>query len=559
MGVGGVMFAKTPRAFASAAESARNVRLPTVEDIIGPAGPGGVIRSKAVGYDSESGVMSFGGSNPEKAGIIESTGSITKTESPISRISQSPTETLVAKQAFENRRASYIRSQETPVGTDIVTNAYKLSRKEGDPISDIIAKQAFERRTEAAVRNLNNAGKTDVVTRAYEMSRKEPAVAPWERDTIPTSFDLKTLKVGRSSEFKSPGVSGTQQPASESLAVARDLLSRVPEPSNTLPEPAIQSWERAELLKKLYPEEYGGSTSFGEIVVEPKNIFKFGGYSDSKPILESKLLEPQKQPESTTVSRPTTLPYKDAINVERLNKLLPKEKELNIPTESELQSVSLRENIGKGYDWNKARKMGTVGESTSTTPEVLLQLQPRVSPASKARAYAEVSPYTSIPSNLELSAINERTQVASSRKTAVESVTATSLISDALSDIKPITQTKTNPVTELAYDRITMPDAATETITTEDLFRLPQPQQSPMALEQPLFETTWSPEPFTGFPPARGSTGGKIPPPFTGIPSPSGGGGAGGVKDPFRKIQREILYIGPRSYGPKRTTKKRKK
>ena len=280
---------------------------------------------------------------------------------------------------------------------------------------------------------------------------------------------------------------------------------------------------------------------------------KFGGYSDSKPILESKLLERQKQPESTTVSRPTTLPYKDAINVEQLNKLLPKEKELNIPTESELQSASLRENIGKGYDWNKARKMGAVGKSTSSAPEVLLQLQSRVSSTSKARAYAEVSHYTSVASELELSAMNERSQrvgIASDARSSIDTkaIVMADLGASPFSKIETRTILDTEPMRETSLDTFPYPkiDIGTQR-TTRDIT---------ITDTLPKIETVTTPKPYetTIF-----GGGGKIPPLFPGLPSPSGGGGAGGARDPFRKIQSEILYIGPRSYGPKRTTKKRKK
>jgi hypothetical protein len=547
MGVGGVAFAASPRAFASAAESARNMRVSTPK---------------------ESPFIST------EFGSVRQSGVLTPTQ--FSKLSLSEKETY---------------------------NLYGTTT----PIADLIAKQTLERRTESAIRQFNNAG-GDILTRAYEMSRKEPAVAPWERDTTPTNFDLKTLTVGKSTdvtpsipnpegvvEFKydwnraikqnkygdtrfSEESFDSSQLTTEQRASIQKLFSNIPEPKPDIREPAIQSWEREEILKKLYPEEYGSKQEFGNRFVDFKPTWDTGKPSGATNIKSSEMFEPQRQLELNVISEKkslpykepldmtdlnrmfqdaldrleteerqsperlklqpevseskSTLPYKEPIDLSKLNRLLPSRDELSILTESKVKSQSIQNIVEKGYDWNKARKMGPVGESSSTTPEVLLQLQSRVSPAFKARSYSEMPPYTSVPSNLELSAMNERAQMASSRKSAVENVTTTSMISDALSDIKPITQTRTKPVIELAYDRITMPDATPERLTTEDLFRLPQPQQSPKSIEHPLFETTRIPEPFTGLQPSRGSTvGGLI---LGGSLNYGGGGGGPTRKRPFQ-------------------------
>lgn len=409
------------------------------------------------------------------------------------------------------------------------------------PMSDLIAKQAFERRTESAIRSQSNAG-GDILTRAYESSRKEPAVAPWEREI--NTFDLKTLNIGKPLEIKTSGVGDIQQPVSAPLTTARNLISNIPEPSTAIREPALQSWERTEILKRLYPEEYSTKPSFGEYSIEPRTIFK-STTSNARPTTTG--IENLQRLQKEVVSSKQSLPYKEPIDTSKLNKLLSSRGELNILTESEVKQPSIENIVTKGYDWNVARKMGTVGESTSPTPKVLLQLQSRVSPASTARAYAEVSPYTSVPSELELSAMKERLQ-----KTSGDFVADTSKYNETigLTDTKSIIETgiSTSPATKTDVKTLqelkTQPDMQFDILPYPKTDTIPVPGTRTTTITDILtrVETAPSPKPreTTTYGGGGGGTGGG----GTGIRFPPLGGnysGSGG--SPFDKKKRYYRFI----------------
>jgi len=417
-----------------------------------------------------------------------------------------------------------------------------------NPLSNLLAKQAFERRTESAIRVIESE-KGDVLTRAYESYRKEPAVAPWERE--PDIFDLKTLRVDKIAAVKTPEVTTK----ATSLIAARELISRIAEPSTIVRGPALESWERAEILKKLYPEEYAAKPILTRPSIEFRPEFTANQPTARKPTIS--IEEPLQQISAESLSK-TSLQYKEPVDVSKLNRLLTPRGEFNILTESEVKSRTASSISVKRYDWNIARKMATVDELSPPSSKVLLQLQPRATPASKTRTYAEVSPYTSIPSELELSAMREYS------KTTDASLSDAVLLS---SDVSNKSDEKSKVMLNLGISSVT----ATETRTTLDTKLAPETRFESVA--KPITKTTTIIDTLPKYetlPPTKPSEvttfDTVIPPiipPF--VPSLPGSISESDYvrkRNPFRKIQREILYIGPKTYMPtlpKRTSKKKKK
>jgi hypothetical protein len=326
------------------------------------------------------------------------------------------------------------------------------------PMEAFAAKQRYERGIEASVRT-QGSPKIDIVTKAFLESRSEPAVAPWEREQIPQSFDLTTLKT------KSQAVAVSQP---EPLTQAKNIISSIPEPKPSIHEPALESWERAEILKKLYPEEHASSTGFGEVIVEPSRGFTFPKTSTGRGIgVELQGPKMLRQQEVSVAKKPTT--YKEPVDITKLNKLL-RRKGMNIPTAEELKAPTTIDLISKGYDWNVARKMGTVGTHTQPTSEISLQLQPRISPASTPRPYEEVQAYTSVPSALELEAPSERAlsqqkqrEVTAYPKVGITTKTATKTSEETrvTSLQRPVETTKIKPSQKTETRTTTIPRQGT--------------------------------------------------------------------------------------------------
>ena len=553
MGVGGVAFAASPRAFASAAESARNAKLPTVEDLIGPAGPGGVIRSKAVGYDSESGVMSFGGSAPktptvifeealQRAGITESTGSITKTPyTPLK--SYIPTIDLTEVGLPSGNK---IPMEHLP-GVKLMLSGEDVIPYEHASAFGKLPATVEQQRVVAEFKRLGG-----IESEIYGLGES------------PRTQQFKLARVG-TTEGQQPPV------AFESLKLASSVVSDIPE------TPLSFNLKVESVSPKGLESKYGGAPMsqrmFDQVVTQPAIKSSGVGISFDEAISKMEIGARVKPAVSQATQQrilpsATTSTFREPtiskLSLEEMVGILSEEKRpsgskiASTKVESPIQRISQSieetpitkttgyeggtivrvepEYAGQpvAYTFDKrgenAMALYETGRSSNTGVIATMRISSPASSLSLSTSSEEASVLSGSMESLKTE--SRLSSVASQRESAIERMIVPDMISESLKDITPVSTIRTTQATSQKYDRITMPDAKPERLTTEDLFRLPPSPQSPRSIEQSRFEKTGSPEPFTGFPPTRGSTGGGFP--FGGSLNYGGGGGGPTQKRGFK-------------------------